>query len=163
MRHSYGTCRLALLVLVILIAPSHAEQLRTTSIKIAAFGALTGPVKSFGINSRAALLAAARRIDQSGGVKLADGSVGHFDIAYADDHCKPEEGIALLKQAAASDAIVVIGPSCSSVAEPLYGTLHLSWSVRRAAPGEWSPQPHRHKTLTWRKTLTAMLSLKKPC
>jgi branched-chain amino acid transport system substrate-binding protein len=123
MRQFYGICRLSLLVLAIVIVPSHAEQPRITSIKVAAFGALTGPVKSFGVNSRAALLAAARRIDQSGGVKLADGSVGHFDISYADDHCKPEEGIALLKQAAASDAIVVIGPSCSSVAEPLYATL----------------------------------------
>ncbi|MBS0420296.1 MAG: alpha/beta fold hydrolase [Proteobacteria bacterium] len=94
-----------------------------TSIKIAAFGALTGPVQSFGINSRAALLAAAQRIDRDGGVKLADGSVGHFDISYTDDHCNADDAIAFLKQAAAADTLVAIGPSCSSVAEPLYGTL----------------------------------------
>lgn len=98
-------------------------QQRTIDIKISAFGALTGPVKSFGINSRAALLAAARRIDAEGGVHLGDGSIGHFDIDYADDHCQPDDGIALLRAAAASQAVAVIGPSCSSVAEPLYGAL----------------------------------------
>ncbi len=96
---------------------------RAVPIELQAFGALSGPVQSFGINSRAALLAASRRIDANGGVRLADGSVGHFKISYADDHCKPDDGIALLRAAAASDAIAVIGPSCSSVAEPLYGVL----------------------------------------
>jgi branched-chain amino acid transport system substrate-binding protein len=114
--------KLSLFVFAVMIGTSPAEQ-RTTSIKVGAFGALTGPVKSFGTNSRAALLAAARRIDQSGGVKLADGSIGHFDISYADDHCNADDGIALLKQAAASEDMVAIGPSCSSVAEPLYGVL----------------------------------------
>jgi branched-chain amino acid transport system substrate-binding protein len=95
-------------------------------IKIAAFGTLTGPVRSFGINSRAALQAAAERIDAAGGVKLADGSIGTFDVSYADDHCRPDEAIRLLQRAAASDAILGIGPSCSSVAEPLYGVLQHS-------------------------------------
>jgi len=122
MRKRCATFKLSLLVFAFMIGASPAEQ-RTTSIKVGAFGALTGPVRSFGTNSRAALLAASRRIDQSGGVKLADGSIGHFDISYADDHCKADDGIALLKQVAASDALVAIGPSCSAVAEPLYGTL----------------------------------------
>jgi branched-chain amino acid transport system substrate-binding protein len=100
----------------------YAEQ-RAVLIKISAFGALTGPVRSFGTNSRAALLAAARRIDAARGVHLAGGSIGHFAISYMDDHCKADDGIALLQRAAASDALVVVGPSCSSVAEPLYGTL----------------------------------------
>jgi branched-chain amino acid transport system substrate-binding protein len=56
--------------------------------KIAAFGTLTGPVRSFGINSRAALQAAAERIDAAGGVKLKDGSIGYFDVTYDDDHCQ---------------------------------------------------------------------------
>ncbi len=115
--------KLSLLVFAVIMVGTCSAQQRATSIKISAFGALTGPVKSFGINSRAALLAASRRIDQAGGVKLADGSIGHFEISYADDHCKADDGIALLQQAAASDALAVIGPSCSSVAEPLYGTL----------------------------------------
>ncbi len=122
MRQRCGTLVVSLLVLAIMTGTCCAQQ-RVTSIKVAAFGALTGPVKSFGINSQAALRAAARRIEQSGGVKLADGSVGHFDISYTDDHCNADDGSAFLRQAAASDALVAIGPSCSSVAEPLYGTL----------------------------------------
>jgi branched-chain amino acid transport system substrate-binding protein len=119
----FRICKRSLLVFAVIMVGTCSGQQRLTSIKISAFGALTGPVKSFGINSRAALLAASRRIDQTGGVKLADGSIGHFDIVYADDHCKADDGIALLREAAASDALVVIGPSCSSVAEPLYATL----------------------------------------
>jgi branched-chain amino acid transport system substrate-binding protein len=115
--------RPTLVVVAAILAGTGSAQQRTTSIKISAFGALTGPVRSFGINSRAALLAASRRIDRTGGVKLADGSVGHFDISYADDHCDADDGIALLQRAEASDALVVIGPSCSSVAEPLYRRL----------------------------------------
>jgi branched-chain amino acid transport system substrate-binding protein len=112
-----------LLAMAVLVTGTGSAQQRVTSIKVAAFGALTGPVRSFGINSRAALRAAVQRIDHSGGVRLADASVGHFDIVYTDDHCNPADGIAFLKQVAASDALVAIGPSCSSVAEPLYGTL----------------------------------------
>jgi branched-chain amino acid transport system substrate-binding protein len=93
------------------------------AIKVSAFGALTGPVRSFGLNSRAALRAASLRIDEEGGIKLADGSTGHFDIAYTDDHCNADDGFALLQEAAASTALVAIGPSCSSVAEPLYARL----------------------------------------
>jgi len=107
----------------VLLAGPCAAHPQARTIKISAFGALTGPVRSFGINSRAALSAASKRIDAAGGIRLADGSVGHFAITYDDDHCKPEDGMALLRAAAASDALVAIGPSCSSVAEPLYGIL----------------------------------------
>jgi branched-chain amino acid transport system substrate-binding protein len=93
------------------------------SLAIAGFGALTGPVHDFGINSRAALKAAAEWINTHGGVRLADGATGRFDVSYDDDHCKPADAIALVRGYAAGDALVAIGPSCSSVAEPLYPTL----------------------------------------
>lgn len=100
-----------------------AEPAQRHPVKIAAFGTLTGPVRSFGINSRAALQAAAETIDAAGGIRLKDGSIGYFDVTYTDDHCKPDDAVDIVRQAAASEAIVGIGPSCSSVAEPLYGTL----------------------------------------
>jgi len=105
------------------IAVSSSAPPQRRPIRIAAFGTLTGPVRSFGINSRATLKAAAERIDAAGGVKLKDGSIGYFDVSYADDHCKPDEAIDIVQRAAASEAILGIGPSCSSVAEPLYGEL----------------------------------------
>lgn len=102
---------------------ANAESPQRRPIKIAAFGTLTGPVKSFGINSRAALQAATETIEAAGGIKLSDGSVGYFDVTYTDDHCKADEAITIVRQAAISEAILGIGPSCSSVAEPLYGAL----------------------------------------
>lgn len=95
----------------------------TRPLHIAGFGALSGPVRAFGINSRAALTAATDSINRTGGVRLADGAVGRFVVSYADDHCAPSDGIALARRIAASDALVAVGPSCSSVAEPLYHAL----------------------------------------
>ena len=92
-------------------------------IKIAGFGALSGPAHSFGINSRAALLAAADTINRQGGVQLAGGVTGVFDVSYMDDHCDAAQGISVVRQAANSDALVAVGPSCSAVAEALYQTL----------------------------------------
>ena len=44
------------------------------AVRITGFGAKSGVVRSFGINSEAAMLAAADIINKQGGVKLADGS-----------------------------------------------------------------------------------------
>jgi branched-chain amino acid transport system substrate-binding protein len=116
------TRRFLLLALCLFCASLNAQE-KNISIPIRAFGALTGPVKSFGINSRAALRAASSRIDDAGGIRLADGSIGHFSIDYSDDHCNADDGRKLLNQASLSNALAVIGPSCSSVAEPLYSDL----------------------------------------
>jgi hypothetical protein len=61
------------------------------TIKIAGFGALTGPVQSFGINSQAAQQAAAETINRNGGVRLADGAVANIEVSYSDDACKVRE------------------------------------------------------------------------
>ena len=96
-------------------------QART--IRIAGFGALSGHVQSFGINSRAAQQAAVDEINARGGVRLADGSRARLALTYDDDRCDPNEAVRLVKRFAGSDALVAIGPSCSSVAEPLFGAL----------------------------------------
>jgi branched-chain amino acid transport system substrate-binding protein len=103
--------------------PVAVTRAGTRIIRIAGFGALSGPARSFGINSRAALTAAADRINTSGGVRLADGAIGKFKISYADDHCNAAVATGLVHQFAASDALVAVGPSCSSVAEPLYHSM----------------------------------------
>jgi branched-chain amino acid transport system substrate-binding protein len=93
------------------------------TIKIAGFGAKTGPVRSFGVNSEAALLAAADVINKSGGVKLADGSKAKIAIEFYDDRCTGEEGISVIRRIYGTDAVVAVGPTCSNVAEPLFGVL----------------------------------------
>lgn len=125
---------LAVLLVLSCVAPSAISPKADSSlqsgnrrtvrtIRIAGFGALTGPLHAFGMNSRAALQAAAERINRRGGVRLADGATGRFEVSYQDDQCVPATGSAILRSVAASDALVAVGPSCSSVAESLYHAL----------------------------------------
>jgi branched-chain amino acid transport system substrate-binding protein len=102
---------------------SSRRELQTRSIRIAGFGDLSGPARSFGVNSRAALVAATGQINASGSVRLADGAVARIELSYSDDHCRPADALALVRQFEASDVLVAVGPSCSSVAEPLFHAL----------------------------------------
>jgi branched-chain amino acid transport system substrate-binding protein len=92
-------------------------------VKISGFGAMTGVVRSFGVNSKAALEAAADQINKAGGVKLGDGAKGKIVVEFLDDRCTAEEGISVIRRIASGNAIVAIGPTCSNVAEPLFGIL----------------------------------------
>ncbi|HJQ60335.1 MAG TPA: ABC transporter substrate-binding protein, partial [Vineibacter sp.] len=98
-----------------------AAQDRTVVIK--GFGAKSGVVRSFGINSEAAMKAAADVINREGGVKLGDGAKGKIEVEFLDDRCVAEEGISVVRRIAAGPALVAIGPGCSNVAEPLFGVL----------------------------------------
>lgn len=100
--------------------PAAAQE---REIKLSGFGAMSGVVRSFGINSKAALEAAADEINKAGGVKLGDGAKGKIVIDYFDDRCNAEEGISVTRRIASSSALVGIGPTCSNVAEPLFGIL----------------------------------------
>jgi branched-chain amino acid transport system substrate-binding protein len=93
------------------------------TIRITGFGAKSGVVRSFGINSEAAMLAAADVINKQGGVKLADGSKAKIVVDFLDDRCTAEEGISVLRRIYGTDALVAVGPTCSNVAEPLFGIL----------------------------------------
>ena len=93
------------------------------TVKITGFGAKSGVVRSFGINSEAALLAAADLINKGGGVKLADGSKAKIEVEFLDDRCDAAEGISVIRRIAGTDALVAVGPTCSNVAEPLFGIL----------------------------------------
>ena len=55
------------------MAPPFAQE---RTVKITGFGAKSGVVRVFGINSEAALKAAAEEINKAGGVTLGDGSQG---------------------------------------------------------------------------------------
>ena len=99
-------------------------QAQEKSIKIYGFGAKSGVVGIFGQQSEAAMQAAAAIINKAGGVTLGDGSKAKLVIEYLDDRCNAEEGInALRRIASQNDAVVAIGPTCSNVAEPVFGIL----------------------------------------
>jgi branched-chain amino acid transport system substrate-binding protein len=111
--------KLALAVSLALAAGvAHAQ-----TIKITGFGAKSGVVRSFGINSEAAMLAAADLINKGGGVKLADGSKARIEVEFLDDRCDAAEGISVIRRIAGTNALVAVGPTCSNVAEPLFGIL----------------------------------------
>jgi len=101
-------------------APAMSQE---RTIKIAGFGAKTGPVRSFGVNSEAAMRAAAAEINAKGGVKLADGSKAKIVVSFDDDRCQAEDGINIVRRLASSDTLIAVGPTCSNVAEPLFGIL----------------------------------------
>jgi branched-chain amino acid transport system substrate-binding protein len=101
-------------------APAAAQE---RTVKIAGFGAKSGVVRSFGVNSEAAIRAAADEINKAGGVKLGDGTRGKIVTEFFDDRCNAEEGISVIRRIAGGDWIVAIGPTCSNVAEPLFGIL----------------------------------------
>jgi branched-chain amino acid transport system substrate-binding protein len=88
--------KLAVAVALAVIGSGAFAQEKT--IRISGFGAKTGPVRSFGVNSEAAMLAAADMINKSGGVKLADGSKAKIVVDFADDACNAEQGISVIRR-----------------------------------------------------------------
>jgi len=102
--------------------PSGAVAQERT-VKIAGMGAKSGVVRSFGVNSEAAMLAAADEINKAGGVKLGDGTRGKLVVEFFDDRCTAEEGISVTRRIASADFLVIVGPTCSNVAEPQFGIL----------------------------------------
>jgi branched-chain amino acid transport system substrate-binding protein len=99
-------------------------QAQTREVKIYALGAKSGVVRIFGLNSEAAMKAAAEQINKNGGVTLGDGAKGRLVIEYLDDRCNAEEGINALRRIASQpDSFIAVGPTCSNVAEPVFGIL----------------------------------------
>jgi branched-chain amino acid transport system substrate-binding protein len=113
--------KIALSVALAFAASGALAQDKT--IKIAGFGAKSGVVRSFGVNSEAAMLAAADVINKQGGVRLADGSKAKMVVEFYDDRCTAEEGISVMRRIYGTEALVAVGPTCSNVAEPLFGIL----------------------------------------
>src|SRR3990172_1219303 len=102
--------------------PSGATAQERT-VKIAGFGAKSGVVRSFGVNSEAAMRAAAEEINKAGGVKLGDGAKGKVVVEFLDDRCTAEEGISVIRRIASADWLVAVGPTCSNLAPPPFGLL----------------------------------------
>lgn len=101
-------------------SPSLAQE---RTVKIAGFGAKSGAVRIFGVNSEAAMRAAAASINAKGGVKLGDGTMAKIAVTYDDDRCNAEDGINILRRLASGDSLVAVAPTCSNVAEPMFGVL----------------------------------------
>jgi branched-chain amino acid transport system substrate-binding protein len=118
------THRLGVILGAAALAVTTLASAQEKTFKIYGLGAKSGVVRIFGLNSEAAMKAAAAEINKSGGVTLGDGSKAKLVIEYLDDRCSPEEGINALRRIASQpDAVVAVGPTCSNVAEPVFGIL----------------------------------------
>jgi len=102
---------------------SESALAQERTVKITGFGAKSGVVRVFGVNSEAALKAGAEEINNAGGVTLGDGTKAKIVIEFLDDRCNAEEGISVIRRIASTDAFVAVGPTCSNVAESLFGIL----------------------------------------
>ncbi|MFA7437052.1 ABC transporter substrate-binding protein [Castellaniella sp.] len=105
---------------LMITAPAFGNE---REVNIAGFGAKSGVIRLFGMNSEAAMKAAVKAINDSGGVKLGDGATGKLKLTYYDDRCNAEEGISVVRRIATTEAIVGVGPSCSNVGESVFGIL----------------------------------------
>jgi branched-chain amino acid transport system substrate-binding protein len=114
---------LSAVAVVSLLGTSGASVAADRVVNIAGFGAKSGVVRSFGINTEAVMQAAVENINSQGGVKLGDGTMAMIEMSFDDDRCNAEEGISVLRKISSSDALVAVGPTCSNVAEPLFGIL----------------------------------------
>ncbi len=92
-------------------------------VKIAGVGAMSGVIRGFGINSKAVFDMAVDEINKAGGIRLADGARAKIVTTFVDERCSAEEGISVVRKLASEDWLVMIGPTCSTVAEPLFGIL----------------------------------------
>jgi branched-chain amino acid transport system substrate-binding protein len=117
------TAAFATLLAVPVLVASEGALAQERTVKITGFGAKSGVVRVFGINSEAAMKAAAEEINKAGGVRLGDGSKAKLTVEFLDDRCNAEEGISVVRRIASTDAFVAVGPTCSNVAESLFGIL----------------------------------------
>jgi len=93
------------------------------TLRIGGMWALSGPAAYIGSSSRGLAQLAVDEINEAGGVSIQGKRVKLQLYAY-DDACKAEEGLTVVRRLADSDRVLFsLGPTCSSVAEPVFGIL----------------------------------------
>ena len=100
----------------------HPAVAAERTVKIAAWGAKSGPLRSFGVNSEAVLKGAVKSINDSGGVKLGDGTMAKMEFTYYDSACNADQAISVARKVESqTEALIGIGPTCSGAAAAMYG------------------------------------------
>lgn len=93
------------------------------TLRIGGMWALSGPAAYVGSSSNGLSSLAIDEINEAGGVEIKGKRVKLVKYAY-DDACKAEEGLTIVRRLADSDKVLFsLGPTCSNVAEPVFGTL----------------------------------------
>ncbi|MGH7389743.1 MAG: ABC transporter substrate-binding protein [Candidatus Rokuibacteriota bacterium] len=121
-RHVRIVTALVLGVLLAVPGGSLAFQEEGT-LRIGGMWALSGGAAFFGKASLGLATLAVDEINEAGGVKIG-GKAVKLTIHPQDDACNAEQGLAAVRRLATVDNVLFsLGPTCSSVAEPVFGTL----------------------------------------
>ena len=78
-------------------------------------------IAGWGAHSNAVIQAAVKRVNEEGGIRLADGTMATLAYEYHDSACNAEQAIAVARRVASSDVLVGIGPTCSGAAAAMFG------------------------------------------
>lgn len=93
------------------------------TLRVGAMWALSGPAAYIGSSSKGLSALAIDEINEAGGVAIQGKRVKIVQSVY-DDACKAEEGLTVVRRLADSDKVLFsLGPTCSNVAEPVFGIL----------------------------------------
>ena len=93
------------------------------TLRIGGMWALSGGAAFFGKSSLGLANLAIDEINEAGGVKIG-GKAVKLTMHAQDDACVAEQGLAAVRRLATVDKVLFsLGPTCSSVAEPVFGTL----------------------------------------
>ncbi|MBI4595705.1 MAG: ABC transporter substrate-binding protein [Candidatus Tectomicrobia bacterium] len=93
------------------------------TLRIGQMNEISGPFGETGLEAFFISDFSVKQINDMGGVKV-DGKMVKLDKRNYDSACNPEQGINVTRKMATEDKVlVIVGPGCSSVAEPAYGLL----------------------------------------
>lgn len=93
------------------------------TLRIGGMWALSGPAAYIGSSSKGLASLAVDEINEAGGVAI-QGKRVKLELHTYDDACKAEEGLTVVRRLADADKVLFsLGPTCSSVAEPVFGIL----------------------------------------
>ncbi len=123
MKRDFGI--LTVIVLSILLAlPGWATAFQNEgTLRVGGMWALSGGAAFFGKAALGLGTLAVDEINEAGGVKIG-GKAVKLTMHAQDDACNAEQGLAAVRRLATVDKVLFsLGPTCSSVAEPVFGTL----------------------------------------
>jgi branched-chain amino acid transport system substrate-binding protein len=93
------------------------------TLRVGGMWALSGGAAFFGKAALGLATLAVDEINEAGGVKIG-GKAVKLEMHPQDDACAAEQGLAAVRRLATVDKVLFsLGPTCSSVAEPVFGTL----------------------------------------
>jgi branched-chain amino acid transport system substrate-binding protein len=115
---------IALAAVVLLLVPAAAPAFQNEgTLRIGGMWALSGGAAFFGKAALGLGTLAMDEINEAGGVTV-QGKRVKLTMHPQDDACNAEQGLAAVRRLATVDKVLFsLGPTCSSVAEPVFGTL----------------------------------------